>query len=101
MPLSSWLFVRGSESIWVERPFGTTVIVAGPRSHREQREFISDDALQAFQVALAERLAGEGWILWAYDRDRRSGHDRRTASRATPDRREPLNFPTRPSRDMH
>jgi hypothetical protein len=100
MPLSTWLFIRNSESIWVERPFGTTLIVAGPTSHREQREFISDNALQAFQVALAERLAGEGWILWAHESDRRGATDRRSTPRPVPDRRQPLNFPNRITRDV-
>ena len=93
MPLASWLFIRGSESIWVERPYGSTLIVAGPGKYREQRDFIDDNALNAFQVALAERLAGEGWFLWAYDRDRRSGTERRQTSRGTRDRRQPTRFP--------
>ena len=92
MPLSSWLFIRGSESIWVERPAGTTLIVAGPGSHRERRDFIDNAALDAFQASLAERLATEGWFLWAHDRDRRNGDDRRTTPRSTPDRRKILQF---------
>ena len=94
MPLSSWLFIRNSESIWIERPYGSTLIVAGPGSHREQRDFIDEKALDAFQVALAERLAAGGWFLWAYDRDRRTGVDRRQTARATADRRKPMAFPT-------
>jgi hypothetical protein len=91
--LASWLFIRGSESIWVERPYGSTLIVAGPGNHREQRDFIDDNALNAFQMALADRLAGEGWFLWAYDRDRRGGADRRRTARGSKDRRQPTRFP--------
>jgi hypothetical protein len=92
VPLSSWLFIRDSESIWVEHPFGTTLILAGPGPRREQRDFISQHALEAFQIELAERLAGDGWILWGYDRDRRSGTDRRSTPRPAPDRRRVLQF---------
>jgi hypothetical protein len=69
--MASWLFIRGSESIWIERPFGTTLIVAGPGSRREQRTFINEDQLQRFQMSMAERLAVDRWILWAYNQDRR------------------------------
>jgi hypothetical protein len=85
--LASWLFIRGSESIWIERPFGFTLIIAGPGSRSEQRDFRDDKELDAFQVALAERLAAEGWFLWAHDVDRRSGTDRRGTPRSTSDRR--------------
>jgi hypothetical protein len=94
------LFIRGPESIWVERPYGTTLIVAGPGPSRERRDFIDAAALDAFQARLAERLAADGWFLWAHDRDRRSNTDRRSTSRATPDRRKVLPFrrslPTEP-----
>ena len=72
MPLASWLFLKDQKSIWVERPFGTALIIAGPDDKREQREFVSEAALDAFQVTLAERLAGEGWFLWGMNRDRRA-----------------------------
>ena len=71
MPIASWLFVRGSESIWIERPFGTTLIVAGPDQRRQQRTFINEEQLQLFQIALAEDLSAKGWFLWAYNDDRR------------------------------
>lgn len=86
MPLSSWLFIRGSESIWIERPYGLALIVAGQGGARTHLEFTDENALQAYQVDTAERLSREGWFLWAYDRDRR-GTDRRATTRPTPDRR--------------
>ena len=94
VPLSAWLFIRGSESIWVERPYGSVLVVAGPGSLRQQREFIDDATLNAFQVAFAERLAGEGWFLWDYNRDRRMSADRRHNPRTTVDRRQRIELPT-------
>jgi hypothetical protein len=68
MPLGSWLFIRGSESIWVERPHGRVM-------------------LDAFQVALAERLTSAGWFLWGVNRERRVSGERRSVARSSPDRR--------------
>jgi hypothetical protein len=87
MPVASWLFLRGPESIWIERPHGCKMLVAGPGALREELEFPDEDALQSYQVALATRLTEAGWFLWAYDRDRREAPDRRTAPRNTTDRR--------------
>jgi len=89
MPLASWLFVKDNQSIWIERPFGCSLIVAGPGSAREQHEFSDEHALDAFQIALAERLSETGWFLWGFDRDRRSGRDRRKIPRNAADRRRP------------
>jgi len=72
MPIASWLFIRGSESIWVERPTGNTLIIAGPGHRRQQRTFFTEEQLQRFQIRLAETLAEQRWFLWAYNRDRRS-----------------------------
>ena len=72
MPIASWLFIRGSESIWIERLSGNTLIIAGPGQRREQRRFFTEEQLQRFQMRLAEGLAGQRWFLWAYNRDRRS-----------------------------
>jgi hypothetical protein len=90
MPQTSSLFVRDGESIWIERQQGFTVIVAGAGSRREDHDLPDERALEAFQIALAERLAGEGWFLWAFDRDRRAERDRRQTSRNSADRRQTL-----------
>ena len=83
----SWLFIKDSQSIWVERPHGRLLVVAGPGNRREERDFISDQALDQYQIALAEQLANDGWFLWGADRDRRQRGDRRLTNRTTPDRR--------------
>jgi hypothetical protein len=88
MALACWLFVKGSESIWVERPGEHLIIVAGPGAAKEERTFIDEASVQAFQVALAEKLTEAGWFLWGVNRERRTSADRRTARRDTPDRRQ-------------
>jgi hypothetical protein len=90
MALASWLFIKGSESIWIERPHGRVMIVAGPGAVREQREFTDDAALDAYQIALAERLTDRGWFLWGVNRQRRQERDRRQVPRNTKDRRQRL-----------
>ena len=90
MPLASWLFVKGSESIWIERPHDRVMVVAGPGVAREQREFTDDAALDAYQIELAERLTDGGWFLWGVNRERRLDRDRRKTARNTPDRRQKL-----------
>jgi hypothetical protein len=76
MPLSSWLFIREQESIWIERPHGFSVIVAGPGPARAHLLFPNDEALQAYQVATAERLTRAGWFLWGFDEERRKREER-------------------------
>ncbi len=88
MPLASWLFVKDGQSIWIERPGGFSMIVAGPGPKREEHEFPNEQALQAFQIEIGERLTDSGWFLWGFDRERRSGRERRGIDRSTPDRRQ-------------
>ena len=90
MPLASWLFIKDGESIWVERPYGLSMIVAGPGAAREQHEFPDEQALEAFQIAIGERLTEGGWFLWGFDRERRVGRERRRYDRTTADRRQPV-----------
>jgi hypothetical protein len=92
VPLSSWLFTRGPESVWIERSLAASLIIAGPGAFREQRDFIDEDALYAFRASLDDELAAEGWVLSAYGHDRRKGIDRRQVGRATSDRRQPTRF---------
>jgi len=86
MPLSSWLFIRERESIWIERPYGLSVIVAGPGSERAHFVFPDEEALQAYQVATAERLTEAGWFLWGLDQERRQ-RERAATTPPFPDRR--------------
>jgi hypothetical protein len=81
------LFVRGDQSIWVERPRGFMMVVAGPGAQREEHEFGDEAALQDYQGDLADRLTAAGWFLAALDQDRRRMRDRRSVSRDSPDRR--------------
>ena len=90
MPLASWLFIKDGQSIWIERPYGFSMIVAGPGSAREQHDFPDEQALEAFQIAIGERLTEGGWFLWGFDKERRVGRDRRKIDRTSPDRRQPL-----------
>jgi hypothetical protein len=87
MTPSSWLFVRGQESIFIMRPHGCSLIVEGPGSARQEHNFDDEDAMQAYQMSIAEQLSERGWLLAGVDRDRRSGRERRGVPRATPDRR--------------
>lgn len=83
----SWLFVLGDESIWVMHGDQGTTFVYGPGSMQQCFQFGSEAARDAYQVSMAERLLGDGWVLWGADSDRRSGRDRRGESRGGPDRR--------------
>jgi hypothetical protein len=85
---SSWLFVRGEESIRVVRPDIQSLIVLGPGPLRDIRDFRTGADVEAYQIQLAERLSELGWILLGADVDRRRGVDRRQQPRKTADRRQ-------------
>jgi len=87
MTSSSWLFVKGEESIRVVRPGSGGLILLGPGPLRDVRDFANETDLQEYQVQLAERLGERGWILLAPDAERRSGQERRQTSRMSADRR--------------
>ena len=65
------------------------MIVAGPGPLRERHDFPDEAALEQYQMAIADKLATAGWLLWGVNRERRRGSERRTAMRATPERRVP------------
>ncbi len=85
--LGSWLFLRKSESVWVER-CGNKMVVAGPGPQHETRAFADEDTLQDFQIALARRLTAAGWFLAAFDYERRRAADRRGQPRPSGERRQ-------------
>ena len=64
------------------------MLVAGPGTQHEERDFKNEDALQAYQIDLATRLTNQGWFLWGLDRERRETPDRRQAERKSKDRRQ-------------
>src|SRR5688572_4364288 len=76
---ASWLFVKGDQSIWIERPHGCSIVVAGPGALRERHDFPDEATLEGYQIALADRLATAGWLLWGQGRERRNGGERRAA----------------------
>ena len=94
---SSWLFIRDQESIWIERPFGLSMIIVGPGSTRAHLHFMDENAVEAYQVATAERLSRGGWFLWGFDRDRRQHGERRADRTTEPERRHPAGDRRRPS----
>jgi hypothetical protein len=84
--VKTWLFTRSDQSIYVLRSEGRELVIYGPGSARQRQEFADEEALQSYQMSLAERFADTGWILYGVDRQRRVGERRRQA-RETADRR--------------
>ena len=87
---SSWLFIRHNETVRIFRqgPPYLELAIAGPQGHRTMLRFDREADLQAFQRDHEQQLIKEGWRLEGVDVDRRSGKDRRKASRGS-DRRSP------------
>jgi hypothetical protein len=83
---ASWLFVNGEQSIHIARPGGRALIISGPGTSRQRRDFDDEEALQRYQISMAEQLAERGWMLFGVDRDRRV-NERSTPPREMPDRR--------------
>ena len=85
-----WLFVRGSESVRLIRastPEGRLrLLVYGPGNTQTTHEFADGSACTARQSELERELVANGFMLEQFT-DRRSGTDRRSVARATPDRR--------------
>jgi hypothetical protein len=64
------------------------MVVAGPGPMREHLDFPDENALQTYQMDIAEKLASAGWLLWGVNRQRRVGTDRRGSVRLTQERRQ-------------
>jgi len=87
---ASWLFIRQNETVRVFRPGPPylQLAIAGPLGHRRTLRFDRETDLQAFQRDHEQQLMKDGWHLEGMDVERRSGRDRRGASRGS-DRRVP------------
>lgn len=76
----AWLFVRGSDSVWVQRPSETTfdLVVHGPLSTVRNYSFGSEGELDGFLGNVETRLLCAGWMLERFDPgDDRRAHDDR------------------------
>lgn len=90
---TAWLFTRGSQSIRilrVARPYGPVrLLITGPGA--ASSTYDADDAIDAvrYQLHLERGLVAEGYQLESFaSADRRSGYDRRSASRGSDRRRD-------------
>jgi hypothetical protein len=57
-----WVFIRHSQCIQV-RVRQLSVTIEGPHRTRDRYQFDSQQDLQTFQMALAETLSEQGWLL--------------------------------------
>jgi hypothetical protein len=85
-----WLFVRGSESVRLIRAStpegGIRLLVYGPGNTQTAHDFVDGSACTARQSDIERALVKNGFMLEQFT-DRRSGTDRRSVARGTPDRR--------------
>jgi hypothetical protein len=74
-----WLFVRGSESIWLQRSMDDDlrVVLHGPLAHRREFAFHGELELLDFLNDVERRLVASGWSLQRFDQ----GRDRRVIQR--------------------
>jgi hypothetical protein len=88
---SAWLFTRTGESVRVLRVVGVDrvmqLVVQGPGPVHE-RYAVGDEAEAAtIQAEVERRLVSEGFSLYRFTSDRRTGQDRRGAKRGSDRRR--------------
>jgi hypothetical protein len=63
MPPAVWLFVRGAQSLRVERPAGIlALLVKGPAAARRWYAFDRESELLEFQRTFERGLRGDGWL---------------------------------------
>ena len=79
-----WLFVRGEDSIWIERVGRSGLLMCGPSVHRSHKDFREDGELRRFLEDAEQRLLASGWTLQRLG----LGEDRRLVKAASPPRRE-------------
>ena len=98
-PVYTWMFVRGSERLTIERPTILKLVVSMPGGEPRAFDFESTAALMEFQVGFEKHLTATGWSLEAFHPERRSGGDRRGAPRPGATDRRVLPWPGMPEPD--
>ena len=84
---SSWLFVRGGQTVQFIRPSQQLILVInGPGRRRVGRRFDTEANLYAFVQAHWRQLTLNGFVFEGLEADRRR-QDRRATPRLTADRR--------------
>ena len=84
---TSWLFVRGHESIRLLRSQTDSLMIHGPGPERIRSDFADADRLESYLADLLVVLEEGGWQALGQGYERRSQGDRRKNRRETPDRR--------------
>jgi hypothetical protein len=75
MPTAEWVFVRGSDCMWVRRSAASAppeLVIQGPGQLRRVGSFSSERELREFENELYSRLLNEGWTLARCATERRS-----------------------------
>jgi hypothetical protein len=87
-PAYRWLFVRGADTLTVERLTSLCLAVSSSTGDRRVHDFGSGINLLEFQIALHGHLIDTGWALDDFSPERRiRPEDRRQTRTGAPDRR--------------
>jgi hypothetical protein len=85
---TSWLFVRGHESVWIYRSQSASLSVYGPGPDRIRCDFGDARGLEVYLADVILALQEAGWHALGEGYERRtSKRDRRRLPRGTPERR--------------
>jgi hypothetical protein len=84
----SWLYTRGSESVFIVEAAPLCLAVHGPGLERRVTTFSTPQDLFESNQNYANALAAEGFRFHGFGVDRRRGVERRRVSRGTADRRD-------------
>ena len=83
---TSWLFVKGDESVWIYRPTAIDLLICGPKTERLRCGFPDESTLVAYQADLASDLVAGGWVALGEGHDRRRRRRRHSPGSDQPDR---------------
>jgi hypothetical protein len=71
-PVYTWIFVRETEILTIERLTPLRVAVSSPADGRRVHEFETPVTLLEFQLGLQSELVGAGWSLDSFQPERRT-----------------------------